>query len=252
MLMRRRQLSGSRTEPQGDVMLGHPAIEPPPAGASPGLRVLIDVPSGCVQVCGELDRTSAHYVLDALATLAVTPHRLWTVDASQVTFCDVEGLRVLIQGQALAVSRGHRLRLLGARPFLRRLLAMLDIQDLMDPSARPPTPPRPRPQGLSPTSRPYGQPESGPATPERPGTVTFSEEHPGPCFEPLISGGGEPTRARLRATGPQTPCLEHHSNPAAHPLDLGHGLDHRAPVTTPTAAALPRPRRRSQPRQARA
>ena len=113
-------------------MPGHPADEPSPGDAAQCLLVWVELRSGRVRVCGELDRISAHLVRDVLATLAATRHRLWEVDASEITFCDVEGLRVLVEGHSLAASRGLSMRLVGARPFLRHLLEVLGVRDVLE------------------------------------------------------------------------------------------------------------------------
>jgi anti-anti-sigma factor len=71
----------------------------------PPFWVSIDVRRARVTVAGDLDRTHAHHLLDALRTLAATGHRSWSVDTEQVTFCDTGGLRALIAG--LALARNH-------------------------------------------------------------------------------------------------------------------------------------------------
>ena len=98
------------------------------------LLLSIDLRTGRVTAAGELDRTVAHRLGDALDALALTGHRTWTVDAAAVTFWDAEGLRVLAAGSALAGSRGCTLRLVDPSPFTARLLRLVGLADLL---ARP-------------------------------------------------------------------------------------------------------------------
>jgi anti-sigma B factor antagonist len=100
------------------------------------LLLSIDLRTGRVTVAGELDRAVAHRLGDALAALAQTDHRTWTVDAAAVTFCDAEGLRALAAGAAMAESRGCTLRLVDVAPFTARLLRLVGMEALLDSPAR--------------------------------------------------------------------------------------------------------------------
>ncbi|MFW3168649.1 STAS domain-containing protein [Geodermatophilus sp. CPCC 206100] len=106
------------------------------------LLVSVDLRAGRVYVTGDLDRACAHHLLDALAALSSTAHPVWTVDASGISFCDTEGLRVLARAQALAAARGCSVRVVRARPFLADLVDLAGLATLVDGSAeRGPTPP---------------------------------------------------------------------------------------------------------------
>jgi anti-anti-sigma factor len=126
-------------------------VHRPPVPASPGtprsLLVSVDLRAGRVQVTGDLDRASAHHLLDALATLGLGDSPTWTVDAAGVTFCGAAGLRALARAQALAATRGRELLLVGAPPFLARLLTVSRLGALLGP----------RPPGASPAGRPAGR-----------------------------------------------------------------------------------------------
>src|SRR3982751_2684419 len=99
---------------EGPSVLPQLSSTPPPVPDAPVLdeflAVSLDRSSGTVTVSGELDRESAHHLLDALDALRATPHRTWSVDASQVVFCDAAGLRALAAAQALATRHGRELR----------------------------------------------------------------------------------------------------------------------------------------------
>ncbi|MGY1670817.1 STAS domain-containing protein [Geodermatophilus sp. SYSU D00710] len=84
-------------------------------------------------VAGELERATAHHLLDVLEALTPSGHHTWTVDAAGITFCDVEGIRVLAPAQSLARSRGRALVLVGPRPFLVYSLVLVGMQSLVDP-----------------------------------------------------------------------------------------------------------------------
>jgi anti-anti-sigma factor len=96
------------------------------------LLLSIDLRAGRISVSGELDRTVAHRLADALDALALTGRRAWTVDAAALTFCDAEGLRVLSAGTALAERCGCTLQLVRAAPFTARLLRLVGMGQLLD------------------------------------------------------------------------------------------------------------------------
>ncbi|MGY1824473.1 STAS domain-containing protein [Geodermatophilus sp. SYSU D00079] len=105
----------------------------PPGASTPSPRPLlvsVDLRAGRVRVTGELDRSCAHHLLDALAALALTTHPVWTVDGRGVTFCDTEGLRVLARAEVLAASRRRGLRLVATPPFLAHLLGLAGLGHL--------------------------------------------------------------------------------------------------------------------------
>ena len=99
------------------------------------LLLSIDLRNGRIAAAGELDRTVAHRLTDALYALVQTGHRTWTVDAAGISFCDADGLRALAAGAALAESRGCRLRVTAASPFTTQLLRLTGMTDLIDSAA---------------------------------------------------------------------------------------------------------------------
>jgi len=102
------------------------------AGTLRPLLLSIDLQTGRITVAGELDRAVAHRLADALDALTLTGHRAWAVDATAVTFCDAEGLRVLAAGSLLAEGRGCTLQVVGAAPFTARLLRLVGMGALLD------------------------------------------------------------------------------------------------------------------------
>ena len=104
----------------------HRPTDVSPESAPRTLLVSVDLRAARVQLSGDLDRNSAHHLLDALATLGLTDSPTWTVDVAGVTFCGAAGLRALARARALAAARGRTLVLVGTPPFLARLLTPTD------------------------------------------------------------------------------------------------------------------------------
>ena len=123
-----------------------------PDPSVPPLSVSIDLPRAAVAVTGELDRESAHHLLDALAVLSTRPSRRWRLDTSGVTFCDAGGLRALNSAHALAAAQGRSLRLVRTSRPVDRLVQLFGHEQVF-PSAVP----GPRPScdgvGTPPTRR---------------------------------------------------------------------------------------------------
>ena len=97
-------------------------LERPAHTAPQHLRLCVDVARGLVTVGGELDRSTAHHLSDAVSALRSGPGDMWTLDLRDVTFCDVPGLRVLRSAEELARSSGCGLHLTQVPPFLAYLL----------------------------------------------------------------------------------------------------------------------------------
>jgi anti-sigma B factor antagonist len=112
----------------------------PTTSAPSALTVTVDWPEGVVRLSGELDRDSAHHLLDALDALAATGHRVLGVDAAEVTFCDAGGLRALIVGSRLLRAGGRDLRVLRASRCVGRLLTIAGLDCLTGTEASPATP----------------------------------------------------------------------------------------------------------------
>ncbi|WP_299956360.1 STAS domain-containing protein [uncultured Modestobacter sp.] len=103
----------------------------------PPLVVTVDLARARVRVAGELDRESAHHLLDAVAVLAATPARRWQLDAGDVTFCDAGGMRALCTAHQLATENGRVLRLTRAGRPITRLIALVAEAQPFPPPSRP-------------------------------------------------------------------------------------------------------------------
>jgi ABC-type transporter Mla MlaB component len=120
------------------------------------LLISVDPRAGRVRIAGELDRSCAHHLLDALAALELAPHPVWQVDATRLTFCDVAGVRTLAGAAAWSAGRGRTLHVVGAPSFLVHLLDLAGLAHLVAPDgARSRDVSGPRRPG---SSRPCGSP----------------------------------------------------------------------------------------------
>jgi anti-sigma B factor antagonist len=109
---------------------------------SRSLDVAVDWLQGVVVLRGELDRDSAHHLVDAVRALGATDHRRWVVDAAEVTWCDAGGLRALAAAHALALASGRQLWLSRRSRCVDRLVVLTGL-DQMIADALPPVVPRP-------------------------------------------------------------------------------------------------------------
>ena len=109
----------------------------PTTSASPALVVSVDPTGGLVQLSGELDRDSAHHLLDALGDLIDAGHRAVYVDAAEVTFCDAGGLRALVLGSRLIRAGCGELRVVRASRCVGRLLVLSGLDVLTGAGAAP-------------------------------------------------------------------------------------------------------------------
>jgi anti-anti-sigma factor len=100
------------------------AMRLPYQSTSRHLRLSVDVRGGAVRVAGDLDRGSAHHLADALSALRSSPVAMWTLDLQDVSFCDVEGLRLLSRAAALADACGRGLHMTRIPRGLADLMAI--------------------------------------------------------------------------------------------------------------------------------
>jgi anti-anti-sigma factor len=105
--------------------------------ASSALSVSVDRHGGLVLLSGELDRDSAHHLLEALDALSGSSHPVLRVDAAEVTFCDAGGLRALVAGSRLVRSGGRDLRIVRAGRCVERLLVLAGLEGLLDTDVPP-------------------------------------------------------------------------------------------------------------------
>ena len=78
-----------------------------------------------MRVRGELDRDTAHHLLDAVVMLSTRPARQWRLDVGGVTFCDAAGLRALAGAHTLAADSGRSLRVSPVSRPVTRLVRLV-------------------------------------------------------------------------------------------------------------------------------
>lgn len=111
--------------------LSRPAVSGHPAASE--LNLAIDLIAGRITLAGELDRQTAHHLLDAARTLSETAHRRWVLDAGELRFCDASGLRAISACYRKALRHGSNMSIVSAGPWLLRALAALRLDNhLMD------------------------------------------------------------------------------------------------------------------------
>lgn len=113
------------------------------ADTLPPFLLSVDLDGGRVSLHGELDQRHVHRLREAVAVLAYSPAARWSLDVAGVTFCDAAGLRVLLAAHRLAADTGRSLVLTRSGPWLRRLLHLAGLDELLDPADRLPAEPGP-------------------------------------------------------------------------------------------------------------
>ena len=90
------------------------------------LRVIADVGADSLRISleGELDLACADLVL-ALADVEISSLATVTIDISGLSFCDSAGLRALIRLRTAHQHDGRTVEIVGARPNVRRVTAIL-------------------------------------------------------------------------------------------------------------------------------
>lgn len=94
---------------------------------SSALTVSVDLTEGRITLAGELDRHTAHHLIDAARTLNATPHPRWILDADGLSFLDTTGLRAISACYRMALRRGFEVTLVSADSSLRAALAVLRL-----------------------------------------------------------------------------------------------------------------------------
>lgn len=90
-------------------------------------RLSVDSGAGRIALAGELDRQTAHRLLDAVRTMAASEQRDWVLDTHDLHFCDASGLRAIAVTYRQAVRHGATLTVVGAGGSLRRGLAAIKL-----------------------------------------------------------------------------------------------------------------------------
>lgn len=97
-----------------------PSADPSEAG----LVLTLDLTAGRLLLAGELDRATCGQLVPACDAVSAASARVWVLDVAGLSFCDTAGLRALDSVRGAAADAGGAVILSGARPFLRRLLAL--------------------------------------------------------------------------------------------------------------------------------
>lgn len=91
------------------------------------MRVEADQGEVTVVVAGQLDLSSTPRLDQLLNDLAVDGAPDVSLDLTQVTFCDVQGVRALLKATETMRARGRRLVLRHTPASLRRLIGLLGL-----------------------------------------------------------------------------------------------------------------------------
>ena len=105
-------------------MRPHPPVPARRPGVTRHLHLTVSVLTGVIRLGGELERSSAYHLGDAVSALRSSPAPVWTLDLEDLSFCDVEGLRVLHRARETARLSHRGLHLTRVRPALADLLAL--------------------------------------------------------------------------------------------------------------------------------
>lgn len=81
-----------------------------------------------VRLVGDLDFESAGLLLEAVSRTCQDGCQALTLDLSRLSFCDVRGLRALMQARSMCEAGGGRLALDGAAGIVRRLLLLSGVE----------------------------------------------------------------------------------------------------------------------------
>jgi anti-anti-sigma factor len=119
------------------TLFGPEAFPAPPAPSVSGLLVAVDLQAGRVALAGELDQETSEHLAAACPVLTDAAASVWVLDLQGLVFCDAAGLRALAATRRAATGAGAALLLVGARPFLRLLLPLVDLDDVLAPPAHP-------------------------------------------------------------------------------------------------------------------
>jgi anti-anti-sigma factor len=87
-------------------------------------------PQAVVEICGEMDIQSAGKLRDELLRVVHLHGPEVTLDLAGVTFLDCAGVNVLLATRRRAGLEGGRVRITRASPRVRRMMALLGLQEM--------------------------------------------------------------------------------------------------------------------------
>ncbi|GAA4573182.1 hypothetical protein GCM10023176_37630 [Micromonospora coerulea] len=87
-----------------------------------------DGPTKQVKVCGEVDMSNAHLLVELVETLTRTPPPRVAVDLSEVTYFGAHGISALLQARALLTDRGGQLTVRDPSPIVLRIVTVAGVR----------------------------------------------------------------------------------------------------------------------------
>jgi len=88
---------------------------------------------------GELDVATEPVVATLIEQQLATGHREVRIDLSELVFCDVRGMRALLQASRRLTAAGGQLVLVRPRPLFRRIVVLCGLSDDLGLLDSPPT-----------------------------------------------------------------------------------------------------------------
>jgi anti-anti-sigma factor len=107
-----------------------------PAAARLAVAITLGPQRYLARVAGEIDMDVAEHLREVLERALHDGGAGLEIDMSNVTFCDGQGLNVLLRLRLAALADGHPLTIIDPGPTMKRLLALTDTTALF---AIPPT-----------------------------------------------------------------------------------------------------------------
>ncbi len=129
------------------------------------LSTRLEPDGACLELGGELDLATAGHLVSACQSIGLPPGGLLRLDLAGLEFLDVAGLRALLAVHRATAEQGHRLRVCGPRPLVRRLFALTGLQDVLEveptPHRQAELPAQPTARGTDPLPRGLSSPTGG-------------------------------------------------------------------------------------------
>ena len=103
-------------------------------GTGPGFTTRVDARNGVttVTLSGELDMATVAILNEQLASVQQDGTRAIVLDIRDLSFIDSSGLHALVRAYRSSEQNGHRLMLVGANPFARRLCETTGTEFLLN------------------------------------------------------------------------------------------------------------------------
>ncbi|MGH3366858.1 MAG: STAS domain-containing protein [Nocardioidaceae bacterium] len=86
----------------------------------------------CFRVSGELGMATTGQLLDSISNMDLDGQQQVTLDLSELSFCDAQGLSTLLTADRVMTQEGRHLSIRGASGPTRRLLAVTGVDQFLD------------------------------------------------------------------------------------------------------------------------